>query len=102
MFHLSATVCQKDARAQGESLDKLLGRREPMKRALDCFCGEYLEGDNDEELLNWTRAHVQRKHSDMDLTDEQLNRSWRKERTTRKGKPKKDSSGEKWLKPLFL
>jgi hypothetical protein len=41
-----------------------------MKRALDCFCGEYLEGDNDEELLNWTRAHVQRKHSDMDLTDE--------------------------------
>jgi hypothetical protein len=33
-----------------------------MKRALDCFCGEYLEGDNDEELLNWTRAHVQRKH----------------------------------------
>jgi hypothetical protein len=72
MFHLSATVCQKDARAQGESLDKLLGRREPMKRALDCFCGEYLEGDNDEELLNWTRAHVQRKHSDMDLTDEQI------------------------------
>ena len=43
-----------------------------MKRALDCFCGEYLEGDNDEELLNWTRAHVQRKHSDMDLTDEQI------------------------------
>jgi hypothetical protein len=72
MFHFSATVCQKDARAQGESLDKLLGRREPMKRALDCFCGEYLEGDNDEELLNWTRAHVQRKHSDMDLTDEQI------------------------------
>jgi predicted small metal-binding protein len=72
MFHFSATVCQKDARAQGESLDKLLGRREPMKRALDCFCGEYLEGDNDEELLNWTRAHVQRKHSDMDLADEQI------------------------------
>jgi predicted small metal-binding protein len=43
-----------------------------MKRALDCFCGGYLEGDNDEELLNWTRAHVQRKHSDMDLTDEQI------------------------------
>ena len=43
-----------------------------MKRALDCFCGEYLEGDKDEELLNWTRAHVQRKHSDMDFTDEQI------------------------------
>ena len=43
-----------------------------MKRALDCFCGEYLEGDNDEELLNWTRAHMQRKHSDIELTDEQV------------------------------
>ena len=43
-----------------------------MKRALDCFCGEYLEGDNDEELLNWTRAHVQRKHSNMNFTDEQI------------------------------
>ena len=43
-----------------------------MKRALDCFCGQYLEGDNDEELLNWTRAHVSRKHSDMELADEQI------------------------------
>src|SRR5918998_2417507 len=25
--------------------------RERMKRALDCFCSVYLEGDNDEELL---------------------------------------------------
>jgi predicted small metal-binding protein len=45
-----------------------------MKRALDCFCGQYLEGDNDEELLNWTRAHVQRKHSDIELTDEQVHK----------------------------
>ncbi len=45
-----------------------------MKRALDCFCGEYLEGDNDEELLNWARAHVQRRHADVDLTDEQVQR----------------------------
>jgi hypothetical protein len=43
-----------------------------MKRALDCFCGVYLEGDDDEELLNWARAHVQRRHSDMELTDEQV------------------------------
>ena len=43
-----------------------------MKRALDCFCGQYLEGDNDEELLNWTRAHVSRKHSDMGLAEEQI------------------------------
>jgi hypothetical protein len=31
-----------------------------------------LEGDNDEELLNWTRAHVSRKHSDMGLAEEQI------------------------------
>jgi hypothetical protein len=43
-----------------------------VKRALDCFCGTYLEGDDDEELLNWARAHVSRKHSDMELTDEQI------------------------------
>ena len=42
------------------------------KRALDCFCGQYLEGDNDEELLNWTRAHVSRNHSDVGLADEQI------------------------------
>ncbi len=43
-----------------------------MKRAFDCFCGEYLEGDDDEELINWTRAHVSRQHSDIGLTDEQV------------------------------
>jgi predicted small metal-binding protein len=43
-----------------------------MKRALNCFCGEYLEGDNDEELLNWTKAHIERQHPDMQLTDEQV------------------------------
>ena len=43
-----------------------------MKRALDCFCGQYLEGDNDEELLNWTRAHVSRNHSGVGLGEEQI------------------------------
>lgn len=51
---------------------KLEGER--VKRALDCFCGQYLEGDNDEELLNWARAHVARQHSDMELTDEQIHK----------------------------
>ena len=43
-----------------------------VKRALDCFCGQYLEGDNDEELLNWTRAHVSRAHSSVGLAEEQI------------------------------
>jgi predicted small metal-binding protein len=43
-----------------------------MKLALDCFCGEYLDGDDEEELLNSTRAHVERSHSEVQLTDEQV------------------------------
>jgi len=43
-----------------------------MKLALDCFCGEYLEGDDEEELLNSTRAHVERSHSEVQLADEQV------------------------------
>ncbi len=43
-----------------------------MKLALDCFCGEYLEGDDEEELLNSTRAHVERTHFEVQLTDEQV------------------------------
>jgi hypothetical protein len=43
-----------------------------MRRALNCFCGEYLEGDDQEELLNWAKAHVARRHSDIQLTDEQV------------------------------
>jgi predicted small metal-binding protein len=43
-----------------------------MRQALDCFCGQYLEGDDEKELLNWTRAHVERQHQDMQLTEEQV------------------------------
>jgi len=43
-----------------------------MRRALDCFCGQYLEGDDEEELLNWAKAHAERQHSDMQLTEEQV------------------------------
>ena len=57
-----------------------------VKRAIDCFCGEYLEGDDDEELLNWTRAHVSRKHSDMELTDEQIRKMVEEEAYDTQGK----------------
>ena len=46
----------------------------------------YLEGDNDEELLNWTRAHVSRKHSDMELTDEQIRKMVEEEAYDTQGK----------------
>ena len=43
-----------------------------MRRALTCFCGQYLEGDNDQELYNWAHAHAERQHPDMQLTDDQV------------------------------
>jgi len=39
---------------------------------MNCFCGEYLEGDDQEELHNWTKAHMERQHSEIQLTDEQV------------------------------
>jgi hypothetical protein len=31
-----------------------------------------LEGDDREQLLNWTKAYVEKVHSDMQLTEEQI------------------------------
>jgi len=31
-----------------------------------------LEGDDEEQLLNWTKAHVEKVHPDMQLTEEQI------------------------------
>ena len=41
-------------------------------RALDCECGQHLEAANDEELVERAREHVDRDHSDMGLSDEQV------------------------------
>ena len=41
-------------------------------RALDCDCGQHLEADDDEGLLQKARAHVDQVHPDMDLDDEQV------------------------------
>jgi predicted small metal-binding protein len=41
-------------------------------RALDCECGGHLEAENDEELFEQARAHVDRDHPEMQLSDEQV------------------------------
>lgn len=41
-------------------------------RALDCQCGEHLEGADDDELYGQVREHVDRDHPDMELSDEQV------------------------------
>jgi predicted small metal-binding protein len=41
-------------------------------RAIDCPCGHHLEGENDEELVQKAREHVDSDHPEMERTDEQL------------------------------
>jgi predicted small metal-binding protein len=41
-------------------------------RALDCQCGRHLEAESDEELYRQARAHVDRDHPEMRLSDEQV------------------------------
>jgi predicted small metal-binding protein len=41
-------------------------------RAIDCPCGHRLEGEDDEELFRLAREHVDRDHSELERTDEQL------------------------------
>jgi len=31
-----------------------------------------LEGDDEEQLLNWTKAHMEKVHPEMQLTEEQV------------------------------
>jgi predicted small metal-binding protein len=41
-------------------------------RAVNCPCGHYLEAADDEELFRLAREHVDRDHSEMSRTDEQI------------------------------
>jgi predicted small metal-binding protein len=45
---------------------------EEAMRAIDCPCGHRLEGENDEDLVQKAREHVDRDHPEMERTDEQL------------------------------
>jgi rhodanese-related sulfurtransferase len=40
--------------------------------AIDCPCGQHLEGADDEDLFRHTREHVDRDHPELDRTDDQL------------------------------
>ena len=45
-----------------------------MRSALDCFCGQYLEGGSDEELFSLTQGHMDQEHPNVRMTDEQIRR----------------------------
>jgi predicted small metal-binding protein len=48
------------------------GRKEYEMLAMDCPCGYHIEAADEEELFEKAREHVDRDHSEMDLSDEQL------------------------------
>jgi len=41
-------------------------------RVIDCDCGETLQAGNDEDLVKEARAHIDREHPDMQMTDDQV------------------------------
>lgn len=43
-----------------------------MARGYDCECGEYVEAENDQRLVEKMREHVDRDHADAGYTDSQL------------------------------
>jgi hypothetical protein len=45
-----------------------------MRRALDCFCGQYLEGASDEQLFSLTQGHMDQEHPNVRMTAEQIRR----------------------------
>ena len=43
-----------------------------MARAFDCPCGEYVQADNDQQLLAKMREHADSEHTADGFTDAQL------------------------------
>jgi hypothetical protein len=41
-------------------------------RVLDCDCGQTLQAANDDDLVKQTRAHVDERHPDLDMNDDQV------------------------------
>jgi predicted small metal-binding protein len=42
-------------------------------KVIDCDCGQTLQAANDEDLAAAVRDHMAESHSDMEVTDEQVN-----------------------------
>lgn len=41
-------------------------------RAIECPCGHHLEAEDDDELFQAARDHVDREHPDMQRSDKQI------------------------------
>jgi len=41
-------------------------------RVIDCDCGQTLQAANDEDLAKEARAHVDKDHPEMELSDDQV------------------------------
>ena len=47
-------------------------REKPVARRLNCPCGEYIEGDDEDDLVAKTQEHLAEKHPGHDYTREQI------------------------------
>lgn len=43
-----------------------------MKRYLHCPCGEWLEGEDEADLIRKAREHLAEAHPELEYTDEQI------------------------------
>ncbi|SNQ48696.1 conserved hypothetical protein [Frankia canadensis] len=43
-----------------------------MAKRLNCPCGEYIEGEDEDDLVEKTQAHLSEKHPGHDYTREQI------------------------------
>ena len=43
-----------------------------MKRALDCPCGEHIEGADEDDLVEKTQQHLTEKHPGHEYTREEI------------------------------
>ncbi|MFE3794075.1 DUF1059 domain-containing protein [Nocardia tengchongensis] len=43
-----------------------------MKTRLNCPCGEYIKGMNEDDLIEKTRSHLAQNHPDHDYTRDEI------------------------------
>jgi hypothetical protein len=44
----------------------------PRKRSLRCPCGEFIQGDNDDQLVETTQAHLKANHPGHEYSRDEI------------------------------
>jgi hypothetical protein len=48
------------------------GEETPMKKHLSCPCGTFIEGENEDDLVEKVQAHLAEKHPDHQYTRDEI------------------------------